>query len=475
MRSAFAGLVLIAGCDALWGIDHVGPYSPPVDGSDPAFDHGIVHGRYVQRWVQNLPDSASPDPHELELTASQLTADVTLDDGSHRTVAIDDTGFSFTTPEPDDHYAIRFTTPFGPRTWVARSATLQLVERLHYRPDRELASPGTRLTLNISNRTHMPTEELVTTGSWSRTNVNDTAVSVDASTTDQYGTQIGILTPHDAAYYTLTEPVDDYFHMVRTAKVPDVIMMKGIDNTYPPSGMFAATTLTTNKCVQVQARGTDEAARITASYPDVNATLPVWFVDLDPSLELGLTIQLPVAEGAADGVVRDVAYGNPYGLHQIDVLLAVAAATVHGAIIQTLLLVPAKGDCSVLTELAAGQVEIPTSIRLAGTLLDTMGQVITLPHAGFADVTWEPSALGNASYYIVSLEQLAGAGVITAEQIVTTERRARIPAGAFTTSSSYQLRVIAVIGFPNAGGGDFLSVAAPIGTGNVQTSSFRSQ
>lgn len=473
MRAAIAMLVLGAGCDALWGIEHVEGGATP-DGSDPDFDHNMVHGRYVQRWVENAPDSATPVPKELSFTAAQLTAEVTLDDGSHRAVTITDDGFSFTTPAPGDRYTIRFRTPVGSRTWLMRSSAPQLVERYRFRPDRPQAPAGTRLTLNVAQRTQMPTEELVTTGSWSRTNVDATAVTVDASATDIFGTQIGMLAPHDAAYYTRTEAVADYFHMVATAKIPDVAMQPAIDNIYPASGMIAPVILPLTGCAKVQAHGDDEAQRITRAYPDVAGTFAVWSVDLDPSLELGLTVSLPVAKGGADGVVRDVAYGNPYGLHQVDVLQRVIAQTSHDAAIETLSITPAKSDCSVVIELGAGAVEIPTAIQLGGVPLAATDQDVTLPLTGDVEVTWQPSADGAASYYIVALEEVLGPSELrTIEQVVTTERFARFPVGAFAPGASYDVRITAVVGFSHASAGDFLSVAAPLGQGTVKTPAFR--
>src|SRR2546430_1646327 len=98
MRGA---LILLAGCDSLFGIRH---FDLPIDASDAptAFVTGTVHERHVVNGSTGAPQISDVIP-------ASATGTAMLDDGSISPISYADGMFTFPVAAAGQHYALRLS------------------------------------------------------------------------------------------------------------------------------------------------------------------------------------------------------------------------------------------------------------------------------------------------------------------------------------------------------------------------------
>jgi hypothetical protein len=479
VRSWLLGAVLVAcaagaGCDSLFGIASIPP-NQPADARTAADDLGKVQGQYLQLWAENDALGMATEM-QREFPANQLTAIATLDDGSPRAVTIDDTGFSFTTPQMGDHYSLQFAAPSQVRTFDLSATALVLVERTTKRPSDTAAPPNTVLALNINGRhfENSAKEEVVTTGTWSRHQVGPSdPIQVDCAKPDPTtGAVIDMLSPHDAAYYTSTQPASGgYVHLVYYAQIHDVTTVAGMTATVPTLPI-APQAVSATSCTIVATHASDEAQRELTAVGG-GTTIVGWAVGANPGLQTALFTELPLANGIGESQVPAM-YGNPYGLTHIDVVAASSASNGQGAT-STVSSIALAHDCSSATDIPAGQIALVSNVSLGGVALATSGQLVTLPVSSTIDIAFDVSADGDANYFTVELDQFVGASFTAVDEIVTTDHVVHVPATHLLTTSSYMIRVSASLGYPHVAEADFLTATEDAALSLYTTPKFRPQ
>ena len=465
-----AVLVACAGCDALFGIDAI---AFPADSPPATGDLGMVHGQYLQLWAE-LDGAGNVAEVQAELPANQLVVTATLDDGTPRDVTIDDAGFMFTTPKPNDHYTLRFETPTQARTFDLSAATLVLVDRTSKRPTDGAAPPNTVLALNLSTRhqENSAKEELVTTGTWSRHQIQAAdPVQIDCSLPDPNGARVDMLSPHDGAFYTSTQSAGSYVRVMFAAPVHDVMTIAGA-KALVPTLPIAPASVSATSCTNITIHSAAETARELLATGG-GTSLAGWFINADPGLQQALFTWFPLANGLGDSATT-VMYGNPFGLPRIDAMATTFVQNAAGAMSSVEAITPA-GDCTQLTDIPSGQIALASNVRVGTTPLSTTGVLVTVPKTGKVDVAFDVSSDGDANYFVVHLDQAVGASFTPLEDFITFAHVVHVPASRFLTTNSYRIRVDGLLGFPNAPQGDFVTAAVPAAISEFVTPTFRPQ
>jgi hypothetical protein len=466
MRRMLLCVLALAGCDTLFGLKDV---HPAADSGDDK--KNTVVGHYTQHWYDFDPHGAIV-PIVRELPPGDITnATVMLADGTTTDVMFDDTQFTFTTPVANEPYTLNLTIPLGVRTWVLSSDAPELLERYIAPPNHVAAPAGTIVQLDVPNRQFISNESVVTLGSYSIKNGSlgnpiDIDLSAVDSTTD---VQIGELT-NASMYYvssTSSSTTPSYDRITNYSKVAGV--------TTPGMTTVTAGALTAplnTSCVVVDIDADTELARNEQAV-GTSLGFKQWDIVASPSFDTAViapTLPLASANYPSGRLTQNVSYTNIYGLANVSVYL-LTYASANSSTSTTEIAVPAPSDCMTDTPVPVGKTLLPINVSVGGIAIATDKQIVGLPNDDTVTIAWQGQS-GEADGYIVFIDQVVAGGVQNVEQITTTTQTASIPKSIFA-SGTYQIRVAAVLGFPNAAIGDFVTVATDVvGVGVLQTPTF---
>ena len=467
-RAGWLIAALLAGCNQLYGLDETVPYE----------DRGTVTGVYKLRWAENEA-SGAPVVREGAYSVDELTADVELDDGTRRDVALASDGtFSFTTASAGQAYALTFQTTYSRITYQLSAQDLVLVDRVAARRDRELVPRNTELIYQLTNRPAMTLtsrEEIMTTGVWTRRQIiANQPIRYDWATAERQSIPLGLLdaSKFDDAYYVFFDRVPTNYRIMASAKARGSLV-GGQANTLSAG---AATTLTDSRCAHVEVQSQQEAARISALFPDAASTLAFWILNATPSQEFAQVAALPVAFGLSNAagadVATDVDYGSPIpgGVIALDFALGVSRPGMAGVSVQTS--VPLAGDCPTTTRFIAGEVSLPTTVSVAGTAITDQDQFVTIDRSRPVPVMWESSAGRVDAAGVTLIEVVDDNTTIARSTYLTTGTSVLIPVAELDRGRRYSLLVRLTAGVPGAAIGHFDRLDETVSTGTFLSTSF---
>jgi len=136
MRPLLALIIVLAGCDRVFGINEV-----PTPGA--------VTGSYVFRFPQNDATGATMI-RESAPAPGQVSATVRLGDQRVDVAFAADGTFSVPIEDVEKPYWVTFRTPWNEVEYQLTVPTLDIVDRISGRPDRILPLPNTQLQLGFS-------------------------------------------------------------------------------------------------------------------------------------------------------------------------------------------------------------------------------------------------------------------------------------------------------------------------------------
>lgn len=480
MRLVLALLLLAGvGCDSVFGLQHI---DGPPDGHvvAPDLPDTYVAGRRTWHLVTN---DAQRRPMLSEVPVP-VPWTVVLDDGTQPTVTVHDDG-SFEFARSRVGQAYRLIAPSHEVEIQHTSGNLELGPTAYGRLDRDLVTPGTKLSYMISNATQTPTTVayINTTGLWSSTQApNVSMFTLDWTKQGSLYGEPGLLRvdQNDRAFYILDDNVGGY-----TA----TIGYRADDISIPAGGMPAIagaySTAIRDSCIHVLANHASVALRLEQA-GIVGPKLANWIVRAVPIASNGPFIGFATASagqvGTLSNVDMNITTANPYPGHDLVLSQSVFSARTFaapGATPITLYegtqhyVIPAT-SCATPTVLD-GAAAIPTNLTVDGTPIVAEGQPVAVPRPG--SVTFSFTATGAADRYRVDLYELFKAadnttGLRLVTQIYSQKSEIPVDSSLLEAGRSYTLIAVVEVGYPYAIVGDMARISYPYGNAAQLTKMF---
>jgi hypothetical protein len=458
-----AALLVLAGCDQLWGLQHLPDAAIDAAPGLPA----TVHGTYALHYVENAP-SGDAKTVTAPFAPSDVHATVTVD-GTVVAVPVDATGaFEFDVAHAGERYSIAFTTPYTAVDYQLTALQLALVEGLSGSPTRTPAPPGTTFSLTVNSRQGEFSEEWGTLGMFSRT-----AIIPAGSAIGGPWPALPLLDQMqgDRIYYLgFTDTSDLGLHPYTRADYaglsPPISVQGGVAN---PLSVIAKA-ITPSSCVDLTAQFATEVGRLDPALPNVGGG---WIIAAVPDLQLAQVVEFPVAY-AFENVVADITtsptYGNPF---PYPLAAQLNARRDDGAAISaSQTIVPLVAGCPTSIAIPAAAVAVPAQVALDAVAITAQTTALTIDRTNPVTVSWTRSADGDVSYYVVKVYESVNAALVEQHQVKTTSTSALVAPDVFVAGHSYAISVSAVIGYPDAASGDFADFSPPSARADLFTHAF---
>ncbi len=489
MRAAV--FVLIAsGCDGVLGLTDIHP-----SGQDRVT--GTLREHYVANTAAGVPmtGEGALDPALVQLTA-------TLPDGTTPTVdyAADGT-FSFTRESPDQLYRLEVAAVGRDLEYQLALSELQLGLRVAARPDRVFVTQPTLVHVDFGAALSNTGTDLASTGVWTFTeNVAFNTVMFDFDWQKTTGGK-GLL---DASKYDQLYVLVYQAFMSQGSTTPDYAAIAqwgrtAITQTDGVATMVSGTLMAAKQdlCAHVVALRSVELERLKAAIPPGNYTIGGgnWGIHSVPDRAIAPTGLQRLAVGGENDVDfsadidTQATFTNPFPGSQLIAQLQVVQA--YTALLPGTTMGPFVGhqidtyveldvsnqNCIANLAPLIGTVAIPQGIALAGTPLDSDGQVIPLDAASDATVTWS-STSSTVDYGMMFVEELAVSGTTTTATTIktiltATPGSAVIGRGLLQPGHTYYVIVFDNLGLVDAAKGDFETVTFPFATASVSSRYFQ--
>ena len=489
----------LALCVAACGDNQVAPDAPARDAlADAAPFVTTVHGTIVQLATENGSDgqpvgvSGPPDPAATHLSAR-------LDDGSTQTVLLSTEGaFDIGLYAVGQAYRLTVAVDGQPLKDFASSApTLALALFGAGRSPRAPVTSEVVVKAVFDNWVDGDTAILDSTGLWTSTaaqfvtaplagNTEPWAFQWTWSTVHELSGPPGLIdaAAHDALQVTAWRPHTSpaYTSMIGALVHTDVTMVPGHETRFGADNAPIQIPALPPRCLHVVAPRATELARVASALPDTYAgSQDAWELAVPAGDGIGPTAALLVASGSETGAGSDAdliaSFGNPFGGAAL--LLSTSARwfrDVHATAgdnprrlavgTQTWAVVAAPADCAArpATATVAPSVAIPSVASLNGGALDHDFQT-ELAADGEVSITWTDAAPGVADDYVALLVEVADVNgqttLTTIDGVFTTAHAASFDGRLFVAGHSYLIEIVAQQGVPNAGNGDFRTLAYP--------------
>jgi hypothetical protein len=452
---------LLAGCDIVFSVDEVAPAA-----GHPVQVTGALHRRVIENDPSDVPVVSGLVPPTL------VTADVAFADGTKQDLAFGADGeFTFTSPDASEPYTITLRSPLTEViSYQLRSPSLQLVERVAGRGDRQPVPPSTLVHVTFPSDTPPGGStylELESTGIWTRRFMASATVSqpFDWGMASSLGGPIGMLEsgPDAMFFIELSGSTSTFFGLTRYGIQHQPGLVAGVDNAMP----FDLVSTVPDKCASITVDQQAEIKRLQALDP---AGVQVgWYVFMAPAVELLTEIGFPIALrnlGAEPSPFSEtLMFENPFeGLSPFAMF---EVATLGAAPVRTAVAVPLDGTCAQVP-LPTAVVKIAHEFTVGGTQLTTAGQSVPIDRSKLVPIGFTPTETGDAHYYIILIRDATSSAVLRA-RIVSTEPRVLVDPDLLLPARSYTIAVQVRIGLPNAANGDFETVG-PFSASSIATS-----
>jgi hypothetical protein len=482
--------VVASGCDGVLGLADIHPL-----GIDRVA--GTLREHYVANTAAGTPMTGerAVDPALVELTA-------TLPDGSMPAVdyAADGT-FTFVRESPDQPYRLGVAADgFATEYQLAESAP-QIGLRLKTRPDRVPVTQPTPISIDFGSAPPSTEADVASTGVWTFSE----NVALNTATFDfdwqKANAGRGLL---DAAKYdqlyvlvyagfaSSGSTTLDY-NAIAQWGTTSITQSNGAATTASGTLMPAAQDL----CVHVVALRSVELERLKAAIPPGTYTIggANWAIHSVPDRAIAPTGLQRVAVGGQNDadfstdIDIQAPFTNPFPGSQLlaqlqvvqayDVMLpGTTSAAVVGHQIDTYVELDVSNQ-SCIANLAPliGTVAIPQGIAMAGTPLDTDGQVIAVDPSSDVTVTWS-STSSAVDYGMLFVEELAASGTATTTTLIktivtATPGSAVIGRGLLQPGHTYYVIAGDELGLADAAKGDLDTVTFPFATSSISSRYFQ--
>ncbi len=419
--------------------------------------------------------------HEEAATDAQLS--IRFESGDEVDVTVETDG-SFRFPKITGEYALISGLNANQAEVIETSNRLELVIQEAGRSSVEPVTAETLLQLPVAN---VAARILSTIGQWSTTVASD--ILVNWQNANPNGQRpLGLLdgSQHDVVYLLeYATPYRANQAAINAVGSDSAVMM--VDGQPFDLTNLVVQPVTQNTCTTFGlALGGDAARLAQAAGPAFNPPTATVALKSVPAYETGFSgvTDLVAGDGIDFDSDVDVPAHDPFpnqqnlafvqllASHQLKYPNSVATNIFAGMSVQ----MPAsRGDCPA-NRIAFDSQEsaFATAISIGGVLLETDEQNVTLSRPGKSIAAW--TADGRFDFFDVTLiEVIERAGALVLERRRGFRTRASsvvIDETLLTPTHRYMLQVNAVLGFPGASKGDYVTVAYPIIIGATTTLPF---
>jgi len=450
------GLLLLAGCGQLFGLDSPELVDASPDGLSPRVT-GSLELHVLQNNAAGQPTVINTfyDPKDVAMTVTQdgVTVPVTVSqDGS----------FSF------DRTAARYTLSLDGFTHYQLTADhLILVDRVSGRLDAVTPSANTTLSMIFTGRPVTGTEFVASSGVFSATGLPATSSTLNWSTATFFGAP-GLL---DAGHkdqlfyaaYTLSGNELKLSHFAQQ----EITMANGASTVVN----FSVKPEAADSCATVNLPFATEYARleplVRAGYTSSAQTLYVR-AQAAPEMFTGYVMFLETY-GMPQDVTKTINFANPLaGTSLYLATLTLFYHSVGGAsLADSSQLFLSMEACPATTFVPAGTA-MPGEVTINGIPISE-GIVVGVDKT--VDFAWSTSS-GRADLYSVTLGTVSANGFVPVASYFTTDEHLMLDASMFEPNKTYALNVSVRTGFPNAKMGDFKAYEATRGSSSIYSPSF---
>jgi len=480
-------VLALAGCDRVLGLHQLAPPPDgPPDAPPPPF---AVSGLYHQMYATNDP-TGSPIAIDRRYAASEISMNVTLDDGTTPIVTYNADGtFAFGLATQGQSYRLRVVDDLGAVEYQLALPEIELVTRAAGRPNRTPVTNPTTLAINYGAATGNFVVD--STGLWTHTGAGSTAtVSFNYAAAVSESGALGLL---DATAENDRVFFDDFvgyptpaptYSAIGAYAVAKVTAVNG--GSVPVDGTLAP--LPQNLCSHIVADdGADYTRLAVASLVQYTTAGADWYVFAVPSqTETGTAGALPIAvEGYVTPTDVNVqpTFGNPFP--GTELLASEGAAggrtvsptgqtafTVYDGT-RTYAPIAASGNCAANSAVLEATLGMPGGPAIDGTPLTADGQIVTIDPRTPLALTWSLRAGGPVDYYSVAVAEVTSPTTATQETIVTLQPSAVLDPALFQDGHDYMLQLSTHVGVPNFASGDTKTLAYPAQVATVWSVPFR--
>jgi hypothetical protein len=442
-------LVVLAGCNAAFGISHQDPMpidAPPPDGP-PAitaqFDRVIVGND-----AQHLPFETS---HIY--TTFEVSVFVVDDAGESTPIDYDDTHGTFSvpsTPGGRTRIQLRFGATIYEYQWDAPALKTHIIS--FGRLGATSAPAGTTI-VGTDSPIPSSTTTLYTTGLWKALSVAVTLGHFNAAWT---GALVDS-TANDQLYVTAYDSKPDLSVVLdRAAPITGLEMTSGANML----GVVALPVLPLSSCVAATGDTVGAAARLDASYPAFGAGPAVATLDILslPAPDLGPLSPWTLARtpGAATAAELDFAPIFPGSTDMASMVATRTGAFPDGTAVNvSAISYVSIPDVACPTPpalvLPPQDVAIPNGFVIGGVPLSVDGLVVPVS-AKTVELSWQPN--GVADVYEVQIEDVTGTTVTASHLVFTRQPHATLGASDFVSGHRYLFIVRSDRGLPEIANGD---------------------
>jgi hypothetical protein len=449
------GLLLLANCRAVFGLDSPELIDAPSDSVPPQ----QVTGKLLYRYLEN-DALGRPALMESAFEPADVTIKVTQNGTTTSVDVATDGSFSFA--RSDGTYWLDVRTPSRSVIYELSSDHPELIDQFYGRPDPVPVAPQTSLNVNVANRPGGGfAEYLASSGVYS---LSPFKQGFNWSSAVFYGPP-GLLeaSHHDRLYYLAANSINPNTLTVTYAASAEITVAAG--QTTQVS--LTAVPVQQNLCARFNAAVGTEISRVEAAVPSVvGAKVGQVSIRSTAAFVTGMGISL-YGEASTSNLNKSVAYGDPFNWDRFAMMYAGVQHTIGttAVIDAAQVYVPVTNDCFTETNLSAGLVALPMSFQLAGTQI-TDGTKITLTSSTAVTLSWTTTG-ERADYFIVNLFPVSLGLDALAGSYVTPLPTLTLDPAVLARGQAYTVQITAVRGVPNAGAGDFRTVEQTTAYGTV--------